>query len=343
MKLRSSKQDDETKGSKKEQLNTSAEAFKIIKQRVKSDKLLYKQPKWSFYWPADGLFWMFCSVALLYNNVMIFGALMYGFALGRCGWIMHVACHNALFNTTQANRWMANLFLPFAAGPGVKWWKFRHNKHHAHTNEIQADPDLRTNPLVVYSTKLYRNFMTKYQRPMLPLYLSLYIPMWTVDSFVKCLKYGWYTDIGFFILGYSCRIAVAYLCNYTMYETLVIYALSSSVHGIYLGGVFMTSHFLEDVLEDEDAKDMNLLEHTLKTTRNTPGNMMTTWITGGLNYQIEHHLFTSAPIENLSAISKIVKEEVEKTEMVYKEEGCVDTIVEIWDRLGLIADASKNL
>jgi hypothetical protein len=102
----------------------------------------------------------------------------------------------------------------------------------------------------------------------------------------------------------------------------------------------MLNHFLEDIIENPN--ELNLLDHTLATTRNITGNFFMVWFTGGLNYQIEHHLFTTCPIENLYKVSKIVKDVCNTNNLIYKESSLWETTKDINNKLKEIEDISRE-
>ncbi len=86
---------------------------------------------------------------------------------------------------------------------------------------------------------------------------------------------------------------------------VAIIILSDVVTGYYMGIIFMFNHFLEDVTEKAHE---SLMEHTMKTTVNITSNRWITYLLGGLNYQIEHHLITHAPIYQLYNINTYTRQ-----------------------------------
>lgn len=272
---------------------------------------------------CEGAFLYYLSYLLLSYGQLILGAITYGYAIARFGLVMHMLIHNGVFSNYYANKILSYIYQNIFIGISVKWWRKRHNQHHNNTNLSTKDPDLLTYPMIVYNKNMPTSTLTIYQVYLLPLYLSVYIIVWRISSLIKCISMGWYRDILFTILHWI--IFLSFVNQYSIFEILKFIYISNAIAGLYLGTVFMFNHFLEDV---KDVKDEDTVAHVMKTTVNLKSNWLITYIFGGLNYQIEHHLFPSANVCNLHKINKIVREYP-----LYKEYTITESIYRTYQRL----------
>ena len=108
-------------------------------------------------------------------------------------------------------------------------------------------------------------------------------------------------------------------------QTLVGYLLLTIVCGLFIAVVFQLAHVVEDAEFPLPNLETNKIEeewaiHQISTTANfATKNKLVSWFTGGLNYQVEHHLFPKISHIHYPAISKIVKETCEQFNLKYIE------------------------
>ena len=105
-------------------------------------------------------------------------------------------------------------------------------------------------------------------------------------------------------------------------HVVIGFLMMQFVSGMVLSLIFQAAHVLEEteffVPEDDGAVENNFAIHQLKTTSNfANNNRVFTWLIGGLNFQVEHHLFPNICHVHYPAISKIVKETAEEYDLPY--------------------------
>ena len=305
------------------------EVYDRIKTKVKQKQLLKKSWYYASLNCLEVLGLIYLTNLILYMNYLYVASIIFGITLSRSGFVMHMAGHNSL--VPKYNNTFFYIYKNLICGVSSKWWRDRHNKHHQNTNVKTKDPDLKTQPLLVYNEKLWISTITQHQRLLMPFYLSIYVLIWRISSLIKCFKKGWNFDLFMTSIHWILKINMLYYHDFDNYDLIKFCLISDAITGLYLGFVFMLNHFTEDLIDYEN--DYNLLEHTLKTTRNIHEGPFLTWFSGGLNYQIEHHLFTSCPIENLPEVRKIVKTECQKESIEYRESSFFGAIGIVWNKL----------
>jgi linoleoyl-CoA desaturase len=146
----------------------------------------------------------------------------------------------------------------------------------------------------------------------------------------KILYFGFYIVLPVLLVGWQSWLVGYLLINCTM--------------GLTLALVFQLAHVVEKTSFEEAGKqakiiDMEWAVHEVKTTANfAPGNALISWFVGGLNYQVEHHLFPRISHIHYPAISKIVKEQCRIFQLPYHcyptMTGAISSHVRLMKQLG---------
>ena len=276
------------------------------------------------------LLWFGASYALL-----VFGAatlwqgallsLWLGLAMAGIGCaIQHDANHGAYSRRAAVNRVMGMTLDMLGASSYL--WRFKHNlAHHTYTNLVGADDDINFLPFARLSPAQPRLRLHHLQQfYMWALYWFLF-PKWNfVDDF-KTLKQGRISGHQFprprgallvqLIAGKLLFIAWAFgvpLLFHSWWVVLLFYATTSLVLGTALAVVFMLAHCVEEAEFPELPETARLPRswavHQVQTTVDfARGNRLLTWYVGGLNFQIEHHLFPHICHVHYPRIAEIVQ------------------------------------
>lgn len=251
--------------------------------------------------------------------------------------IMHDGAHGSF----SKYRWVNNIaaFTLNLLGGSSFMWNVKHNViHHAYTNVDGVDDDIDIQPWMRMSTTQPRLVMHRYQHFYFWfLYAMLYILWVFVLDYQKYFKQkigemplkkmdAWDHIVfwGFKVLYLFLFIALPiYTAGFVSW--LIGFLIFSLVAGFILSIVFQLAHTVEHTqfpvahvesgkLEDEWAI------HQLKTTANfAPKSKIISWLVGGLNYQIEHHLFPKISHVHYPAIRKIIKQACKEFNVPYVE------------------------
>ena len=106
-------------------------------------------------------------------------------------------------------------------------------------------------------------------------------------------------------------------------QAVVFAVVHHMIFGLHLGSVFAPNHKGMEMPDDDT--NWGHLEKQVLTSRNVNGGLVTDWMMGGLNYQIEHHLFPSMPRANLRFAQPIVREYCESIGMPYVSTSLIDS------------------
>lgn len=263
---------------------------------------------------------------------LVVSAFLLGLFWQQCGWLAHDFLHHQVFD----NRWWNNAFGYVVGnlfqGFSVDWWKSKHNTHHAVPNEYDhqlgaMDPDIDTLPLLAWSSDMLDSITDASSRAMIRVQHYLFFPVlmlarlsWAQQSafhaFRKIATHpakGW-VESGLLILHYAWYIGMAFVALPPMKAILYV-ILSQVLCGFMLGIAFVQSHNGMEVYSG--AKDFVTAQ--VISTRDIAYNAWVHWFMGGLNFQIEHHLFPSMPRHNLHKIQGAIRSLCKKHDLPYEE------------------------
>ncbi len=267
------------------------------------------------------------GVILLGNSwLQLILAAAFGLVFSHFGFLGHDAAHRQIFASNTANRGAGLVLGTLCSGMSLAWWNAKHNKHHAAPNQIDKDPDIEPSVLHFYPVATPPNpsrFLAFFRRrqgwfffPLLTLegvnlhaqsFLSGFSRRsgrWQpMEMAVLTLRWGAYLTLLFLVLDPG--KAAAFL------------GLQLAVVGVYLGCTFAPNHKGMPVLP-ADAK-VDFLRRQVLMSRNIVSSRLTTFAMGGLNYQIEHHLFPSMPRPNLRRARTIIKPFCDENGVSYTE------------------------
>ncbi|WP_309230654.1 acyl-CoA desaturase [Nocardia sp. SYP-A9097] len=224
----------------------------------------------------------------------------------------HDAGHRQIFGKRNANYVYGLIAGNLATGLSIGWWTSNHNRHHAHPNTEGADPDvsgvLAHSGERAMTGKGFRRFIFRYQAwlffPMLLLEAgSLHFS--SVRAVVKWpLRHRFWE--GALLAAHAAGYLATVFLVLSPVKALVFIAVQQGLFGLYMGCTFAPNHKGMEVFPEGDNTDF--LRRQVLSSRNVRGSWLTDTALGGLNYQIEHHLFPSMPRPNLRLAQPIVME-----------------------------------
>lgn len=264
----------------------------------------------------------------------LLGAFLYGVHFQQMGWLSHDYCHHQVFKNRTLNNLCGLVFGNMLQGFSVTWWKDRHNTHHSATNVQGHDPDIDNLPLLAWSTQDVKD-ASPTSRKLIP-YQQYYF-------LVICmlLRFIWCTQSIFTVLDLKNRPnqyyrsqykkeavglalhwllkAVFYYCFMPSFLTgLMVFMISELVGGFGIAIVVFMNHYPLEKIGDTVWDGHGFSAGQIHETMNVQRGIVTDWVFGGLNYQIEHHLWPTLPRHNLKTVSFRVEELCKKHNLPYR-------------------------
>jgi len=246
--------------------------------------------------------------------------------------LSHDAAHRQIFRSNKANEMTALLMGTLVGGVSLAWWNNKHNKHHAAPNQLGKDPDIDPSLVHFYpSGRTPRSTFGRYLHErqgwwFFPLLLveALNLHAQSVQALITrpTLKRRRtvLVMLAVRLLGYP-AILFVFLSPGIAVLFLVV---QLGVTGLYLGSSFAASHIGMPVLPQDSRIDF--LRRQVLMSRNVAGGRLASFAMGGLNYQIEHHLFPNMPRPSLRKVRPVVQKFCRDSSIVYHEV----TILRAW-------------
>lgn len=305
--------------------------FNRILTQVKDAGLLVKQP--SFYVirlavlsvVAVGLWVLGGFIASLssQNQLWMIAAFVLVGGLGivsaQYGFIAHEASHRQVFRNNKLNDWTGLLLANLFAGLSYGFWLRKHNKHHQRPNQIGEDPDIAIRVLSFTteskeSKKGIERWVSDRQGYLFPLLLLFTGFDLLVDSFAGLVRKD--RKLSIRLLEFSLMM-IRQLTPYIVFAILfgpiwglALWFVMMMAFGFFMGAAFAPNH-KGMPLVPKDAK-LDFFSRQVLTSRNIKGSWLKDNLMGGLNYQVEHHLFPSMARPNLRKAHEIVVEYCQK-------------------------------
>lgn len=279
--------------------------------------------------------WASCVVAAAAtSSTMPFVSTVFlALGMSAAGWLGHDYVHGV---DNFANRFRN--FAALAAGLLPTWWSDKHNKHHALTNEQGVDEDIATDPFLYQWAPDPANDspMRKIQHYIFWIPFSFLFALWRVDSL---------------------KVAIDSIeqkrpnAKEEMYSLLIHYAILLTVFpvNVWLPAVFLSglisaiivtpTHQSEELFSDYQPDWVTA--QFLSTRNAVTTNPFSEWIWGGMQYQLEHHLFPSMPRNRYPQLKKRLQAFAAENNVPggYRESGEFEILKMNWDLYRRVAEA----
>ncbi len=254
--------------------------------------------------------------------------------------IMHDANHGAYSQNPQVNKWLG--YTIYFAGGGVANWKWQHNLlHHTYTNVVPMDEDIRDRGVVKLSPHAVAQSVHQFQWIYAFFFYSLMTLYWVIlkdfNQYVSFIRSGVNSHsaadnrkmlidlILLKVLYFGILLGLPiWAFHLPWQEVLLGFLLMHFTSGLLLTVIFQLAHTVEGtqhpLVEENNTIAKDWAVHQLETTVNfSPDNAWLSWYIGGLNYQIEHHLFPKICHVHYPKIAPIVKQTAAEFGLVYLE------------------------
>jgi fatty acid desaturase len=311
--------------------------YRDLKQRIQAAGLLERQPRYylgkllvtaALLALGLGLLWRFHQPGLAILLTLFLSVVSVQLAF-----LVHDAGHRQMFAHRWQNALVGLLLGDLLLGISYGWWVQKHNQHHANPNHADLDPDIDL-PLLAFSAE---QAATKRGLPRLITKQQVY---WAVPL-LSLVVYGQRLASLRFLAApsryrrWELAALVGHLVLYIgvpllvlgPWTTLLVVLVHQACTGIYLGLVFAPNHKGMPLVDANTPLDP--LRAQVLTARNVRAHPVVDWCYGGLNYQIEHHLFPALPRNRLRAAQPLIRTFCQERGVPYYETSVVRSYQEI--------------
>jgi len=320
---------------------------------------------------------MVCGVIYLFQLgrlyelpiLTLLGSVMFGMYWQQIAFIGHDLGHNGCTHSVLLDTILGLVIGNLGMGISGGWWKYTHNVHHVRTNDVEWDPSIQHMPFIAVSAKYLDDIWSKFHRRKLPPTGS--ISKMICKLAVKYQHYHWFVTvpasrvslyISSFLFciwqqprmrngnnepfpGYNLLEVVTLIIHHWWTVAIFYYGTDSPalyylvaflVAGIVFIQIFV-NHYPCPVLDD--IEEDNFVLHQLRTTMAISSNTMTDWFYGGLQFQVEHHLFPMMPRHNLRKVQPYIVELCRRHNVPYLENTFFGACCDIFH---VLKDVSKH-
>jgi fatty acid desaturase len=249
-----------------------------------------------------------------------------GLAFTQVAFMGHDGGHQQVARSKRVNDLIGLVAGDLLVGLSYGWWVDEHNKHHAKPNYEGFDPDIGESVLAFTPAQAadhdgpVAGFIARHQAwlffPLLTLEgLNLHVQGfgWLRTTSIRRYRRTEYLLLTLHVVGYL----VAVLLVLSPVKALVFVAIHQAVWGMYMGCSFAPNHKGMPIIKP--GHELDFLRRQVLTTRNVRGGWLTDFALGGLNYQIEHHLFPNMPRANLHKAQPIIRAYCDGAQVSYTE------------------------
>jgi fatty acid desaturase len=236
----------------------------------------------------------------------------------------HDAGHRQLFRSRAANDLVGLAHANLGVGVSFDWWVGKHNRHHSNPNHEDLDPDISITALAftpgqASSKHGLVRLVARYQG-------WLFFPLLLLEAAhlhlasVKAIAggRGRANALEGLLLGVHLVVYLGALwLVLAPLQALVFLVVQQGLFGLYLGCSFAPNHKGMPTLTAAD--ELDFVRRQVLTSRNVRGSRLVDWLLGGLNYQIEHHLFPNMPRPSLRQAQPLVRAFCDHQQLAYAE------------------------
>ncbi|MBM7811094.1 fatty acid desaturase family protein [Saccharothrix algeriensis] len=238
----------------------------------------------------------------------------------------HDAGHRQMFADNKVNGAVGLVLGNLLIGVGYGWWMGKHSRHHANPNHEDEDPDVDIAVLAFSAEQAVRKrgffrFVVKHQAWLFfPLLLLEGFSLHVISAAAAARREvrGWRLELvllAVHVVGYLGLVFTAMSPG----KAIAFIAVHQGLFGVYMGCSFAPNHKGMPVLSA--GHQLDFLRKQVLTSRNVTGGWFTDFLLGGLNYQIEHHLFPSMPRPHLRRAQVLVRDFCREKSISYAECG----------------------
>ncbi|MGJ6981081.1 fatty acid desaturase family protein [Aestuariimicrobium soli] len=304
-------------------------AFIEVSTQAKQSGLL-NRTLW-FYWTLLGVLALalggcitgFILLGSSWLQLLIAAAL--GIVFTQVAFVGHEAGHRQIFASGRNNTRLARLLATGVVGLSLSWWDNKHARHHGNPNRVGKDPDIERDTISFLPEDARR--ATGWLRWLTRRQGWLFFPLLTLEGlnlhqhsvrhvFGRGRVEKRWTEMVLLTLRLAAVVVPVFLVL-PLGLAFAFMGVQLAVFGVYMGASFAPNHKGMPVIAPEARLDF--FTKQVRTSRNIRGGWWASLLMGGLNHQIEHHLFPNMPRPHLRRAREIVKQYCRTHDVPYTE------------------------
>ena len=286
--------------------------------------------------------------------LQIVTAVVLGITFTQVAFLGHDSGHQQIFATRRANDLFGRLVGNLLIGLSYGWWIGKHNRHHANPNKEHHDPDIGDGVLA-FTTEQVASRTGRLGRLITRRQAWLFFPLLTLEGLnlhlesVRSLRRhcdrsvrGGNPHIELLMLtAHTSAYLLGLLLVMSPLKALTFIAIHQAVWGLYMGCSFAPNHKGMPIIGAHE--NLDYLRRQVLTSRNVRGGWFTDMLLGGLNYQIEHHLFPNMPRASLRHAQHLIRSHCDNLGITYTESSLIGSYVAALRHLNRLGKTATDL
>lgn len=326
--------------------------FRPLIKRVKASGLMGGAAR---YYVVTGIAIVATTAAIIAGMVLLAGtwwalllAPLLAVVWGQVSFVAHDAGHKQLPGPRSLSNRVGLVAANVLLGVSFGYWNDKHDRHHANPNHEGLDPDVAEG-IITWSERQHAKktglglWMSRHQA-------GLFFPLLTFQGWLLQLEgVQWLArrprgarmvEGLLLVLHWTLTLGLLFWL-FTPLQALAFLAIYQGIWGFMLASVFAPNHKGMEMLEVDNAEKLDHLQKQVPTSRNIIGSPVVDFFMGGLNYQVEHHLFPSMPRAHLKDAQPIVEEYCQEIDLPYVKVGFVQSYRQILSYLHAVGTGQQ--
>jgi fatty acid desaturase len=274
------------------------------------------------------------SLIIVFTTISYWNPILLGLFLTlvftRSVFVSHDILHLQYFKSKKISMWLSYPFSTIILCNSPSWWIWKHNiNHHKWCNVPEKDEDIRAlDGTFIPDSKGDKPFLKKYKHLVFWGAIFFMYPAFIAKSFSYVIQWKKYGEFALMLLHWVVIWGpIFYLLPFS--SAITVFVTLYLVLSAWLSLGFITNHLGCEVFDLEESEKLSWMELQMRTSRSLKGGLFIHWFYGGLNTQIEHHLFPNAPRFNLLKVQKLTRDFAKKHNIKYFETTPIEAYIQI--------------
>ena len=335
----------------KAQRQATPSTFRPLIKRIKAQGLMGGATR---YYVVTGIAIVVATAAIIAGMVLLAGswwalllAPLLALVWGQVSFVSHDAGHKQLPGPRSVSNRVGLIAANLLLGVSFGYWNDKHDRHHANPNHEGLDPDVAEG-IITWSERQHAKktglglWMSRHQA-------GLFFPLLTFQGWLLQLEGArWLArqprgtrmvEGLLLVLHWALTLGLLFWL-FSPLQALAFLAIFQGIWGFMLASVFAPNHKGMEMLEGSEGK-LDHMQKQVPTSRNIIGSPVVDFFMGGLNYQVEHHLFPSMPRAHLKDAQPIVEEYCHEIDLPYVNVGFVESYRQILSYLHAVGTGQQ--
>ena len=277
-------------------------------------------------------------------------AVVMGLALAQVAFLGHDAAHRQIFVSGVRNDWAALFAIGLLSGMSYSWWTGKHTRHHGAPNQLGRDDDIESDVLAYHQkARDGRPALGKWLARKQGYYFFGLLALEGLALHANSLK--WLVNPANKVkrrraelIAIAIRISATLALLFSVmpwYMALAFIALQVGVFGYYLGASFAPNHIGMPLVPE--LANVDFMRRQVLMSRNVSGGRFMDFLLGGLNHQIEHHLFPNMARPNLRRVKPLVRDFCARHNITYTETTLLQSYVHVAQYLNRVGLGARDV